>query len=911
MDTIGALGGMLNIPQWFVWRLTWDAEENKFQKVPCYPDGRVFRMDASDSSNWMTFSQARITLTSLRQRGDGFAYTLGFWLSADTGYWFLDIDKCMPNGQLSPLAQTLFNMFPGAAYEWSSSGQGLHLFGRGAVPDHRRKDAHGFNLEFYTDKRGIAFGLSGQFWGNADTDHSVSIGQLVAAYFPPNALHAGDILDSQFDAPHASWHGPVDDTELIALIRSRERLDAGAIFAGLPAQRATFSDLYDGREDVLSRCYPGHSDRDYALIGILSFWTGRDAIRTERIMRSSALYREKWESQRGKDTYIRYSILRQFRQAHAENREVFGSRRVVSEPAQPGSALNVGSSGVSDNTSVHGGAVQPLVTVTVNTAARDAVRAAHAGFAAAGDAFELEAFARSLSTVAALDDGTREGLAHDLMERFEQLQSKRKITHCRAMLSAASSQPLTPGAHRECTEFGNVSRLMDKYGDTLMYVSEIEQWYQWDGMRWNAATPEQLQFLATQTIYSIAQEARDEENEEVRVRLAQWARDSQKTAMVKNIVTGARAEPRVFARAANLDADVRYIGAPNCIIDLQTGAALAPDRNARITQYTAVQYNPAADAPCFKQTIREAFFDNIELIVFFKRLMGYALLGNPKQSWLVIPYGHGANGKSTIMNAIQRVLGDYCRTASSDTFTSSEASRSSSAGGPREDLVRLRSTRMLLISEVEENSHLREAIVKSLTGDDTIVARGVQAKASVEYKPRFVPIMSTNHKPVIKGSDNGIWRRIMMIPFERNFREDPNIPEDVDRPEKIAAESEGVLRWLVEGAVEYQQFGVTVPHIIREATDEYRKDMDLLSGWIESRLEFDPDAFVTPQDLFTSWQSYATPIGLMRFVSTPVALGRKLAGRKGFKRAQNIGGMRGRCFVGVRLKTAAEVVFNG
>lgn len=907
MDTIGALGGMLNIPQWFVWRLTWDAEENKFQKVPCYPDGRVFRMDASDPSNWMTFSQARITLAALRQRGDGFAYTLGFWLSADTGYWFLDIDKCMPNGQLSPLAQTLFNMFPGAAYEWSSSGQGLHLFGRGVVPDHRRKDAHGFNLEFYTDKRGVAFGLSGQFWGSADTAHDVTIAQLVTAYFPPNALHAGDILDSEFDAPNASWHGPTDDAELIALIRSRERLDAGAIFAGLPAQRATFSDLYDGREDILSRCYPGHSDRDYALIGILSFWTGRDAIRTERIMRSSALYREKWESQRGKDTYIRYSILRQFRQAHAENRDVFGSRRA----AQPGSALDAGSSGVSDNTSVHGGAVQPLVTVTVNTEARDAVRAAQQGFAAAGDAFELEAFARSLSTVAALDDGTREGLAHDLMERFEQLQSKRKITHCRAMLASASSMPLQPGAHRECTEFGNVSRFIDAHGDSLMYVSEIEQWYQWDGMRWNAATPEQLSFLATQTVYAIAQEARDEENEEVRVRLAQWARDSQKQAMVKNIVLGARAEPKVFARAANLDADVRYIGAPNCIIDLTTGAALAPDRNARITQYTSIAYNPVADAPWFKQTVREAFFDNIELVVFFKRLMGYALLGNPKQSWLIIPYGHGANGKSTIMNTIQRVMGDYCKTAASDTFTSQEASRSSSAGGPREDLVRLRTTRMLLVSEVEENAHLRESIVKSLTGDDTIVARGVLAKASVEYKPRFVPIMSTNHKPVIKGSDNGIWRRIMLIPFERNFREDATITEDLDRPQKIAAEAEGVLRWLVEGALEYQQFGITVPASIREATEEYRKDMDFLHDWIASRLEFDEESAVSVSDIWMSWQAYATPIGYLRYINTPTALTRKLVGRKGFKRDQHKFGVRGRCFVGVRLKTAAEVVFHG
>jgi P4 family phage/plasmid primase-like protien len=900
MDTIGALGGMLSIPQWFVWRLTWDQEEQKFQKMPCYPDGSKYRMNAQDPQNWQTFDVARASLNRLRAANDGYAYTLGFWLTADTGYWFFDIDKCLENGNLSPLASSFMQGLNGAAWEWSSSGQGLHIFGRGFVPDHRRKDAHRLNLEFYNDKRGIAFGMSGQFFGNADLDWSPQIRWLVDNYFPAQAL-PGEVMDSEFDAPCAAWHGPADDDELIALIRSRERLDPGAVFAGLPRDRATFSDLFDGNRDVLDRAYAGASDMDYALIGILSFWTGRDAVRTERIMRRSALLRDKWDTNRGKDTYIRYSILRQFRAALAEGRDVFGTQRTAS-------AMGSGSAGatlVNQPGGAQQSAATPLVTIVTNETKRAAVTEALAAFAAAGDPFELEAVARSLSVDTRLDDGAREGLAHDLMERFEQLQTKRKITHCRAMVASADTSGPVAGTHRECTEFGNVARMMDRYGDSLMYVSEIEQWFKWDNSRWSLATPEQLAFLASETINSIYEEARNEENEATRAALMAWGRDSQKNNMVKNMVALAKANSRVFTRAANLDADPRYMGAPNGIIDLQTGALLAPDKNRRITQYTSVAYNPQADCPWFKQTVREAFFDDVHMVMFFKRLMGYTLMGNPKESVLVIPYGGGANGKSTIMNAISRTLNDYAKTGAAETFTSTEGGRSAAGGGPREDLLRLRTARLLSVGEVDESAKLREAVVKSLTGDDTIVARGVQAKASVEFKPRFVPVMSVNHRPIIAGDDYGIWRRVMMIPFERNFKKDKMLTEDRDRPAKIAAESEGVLRWLVEGALEYQAFGLNPPASVQAAHAEYKRDMDLLAPWIESKLEFDESYAVSVAELFMSWQQFAVPNGLMKFIGTPNALSRKLKNREGFRADQHKNGVKGRCWVGVRLRNVS------
>jgi P4 family phage/plasmid primase-like protien len=917
MDTINALGGMLAIPQWFVWRLTWDQEENKFQKMPCYSDGSKYRMDASDSSNWQTFANARNTLQTLRTRNDGHAYTLGFWLTLDTGYWFFDLDKCVTDGKLTPLAQQLAAGFNGAAWEWSSSGTGLHLFGRGAVPEHRRKGIKGIGdgLEFYNDKRGVAFGLSGQFFGNADTDHSSAVAWLVANYFPPQAL-PGEVLDSEFDRPHASYNGPADDDELIARMRRAERMDAAAVFAGLPAERATFSDLFDGNMETLTRLYAGASDMDFALIGALSFWTGRDAIRTERIARRSALYRDKWESQRGKDTYIRYSILRQFRIAHAEGRPVYGAQRSPSEPVTiaqqhaaygPDTATVVGMAGHLRSTDT------PIVTVTVTTAdpAKQACLTQHrAAFAHATDAGELETAALAAKADPRLTDDLAESLAHDLHQRFDEIQVKKRIQWCRAILLPERPQ-LAAGQHRDCTEFGNVARMMDRYGASLMFVDETEQWYKWDERQWTLMSARAVSFLAKETIDSIFEEARAEENEEMRARLMAWAADSQKNNMVRNMVMLAQSEPRVFVRAALLDANTAVMGAPNGIIDLQTGALLPPDKNHRITQYVRVDYDPAADCPWFKQTVREAFFDDIEMVTFFKRLMGYTLLGQPREHVLIIPYGRGRNGKSTIINTIAQTLGTYSANAASGTFTTIDGERGSAAGGPREDLVRLRGARMLTISEVDENAHLREAIVKSLTGDDPITARGVQAKQSLTYLPRFVAVMSTNHKPIIKGSDDGIWGRILMIPFERNFRKDPHLKEDIHRGERIATELPGVLRWLVEGAIEYQAVGLMRPRRIENAASSYRDDMDILKEWIDTWLEFDPAYAVSAADLFTSWSQFAQRTGDLRYVSTKTSLTRKLNGRDGFTYAQHKMGIKGRCWLGVRLKSAAEVTFNG
>lgn len=289
-----ALGGMTALAQWFVWRLTWDAAENKYQKIPAYPSGNPRPMDAAIPSNWMSHDAACVVLQKMRGWKDGHQYALGFYLTADSGYWFLDIDKCVHDGVLSPLACELASLFPGAAGEYSSSGNGLHLFGRGMVPAHRCRNTP-LGLEFYTEQRGIAFGLHGQAWGNADSDHSSHLWHtLVPRYFAPEPEHSSDALSSLRE----DWRGPSDDDELLR--RALNSKSVGSMLGG----KASFADLFHNNVAVLDRVYgkDSESERDAALASHLAFWTGCDEERMERLMRRSGLMRAKWDEHR---TYLR------------------------------------------------------------------------------------------------------------------------------------------------------------------------------------------------------------------------------------------------------------------------------------------------------------------------------------------------------------------------------------------------------------------------------------------------------------------------------------------------------------------------------------------------------------------------------------------------------------------------------
>ena len=279
MSLHDALGGMRNIPQWFLWRLVWNEAKAKYEKTPCPLNGAEVRIDASLPHNWSSYEAARAALR------EGFA--LGFWLTPECGYWFLDIDGCVDaDGVMTDLAAGMVRAFDGALFEFSSSRRGVHLIGRTAGPVPAHSCRHN-PMEFYTAERGIAFGLDGHASGSADSLHDANVALLVSQWFPPKPVLEGGWTR------RPEWRGPEDDDELLRRMLGA-RGSAAAVFGG----KATVAQLWEGSVEK-------NSEHDLALASHLAFWTGCDGERMERLMWRSGMVREKWRDHR---TYLSLTI---------------------------------------------------------------------------------------------------------------------------------------------------------------------------------------------------------------------------------------------------------------------------------------------------------------------------------------------------------------------------------------------------------------------------------------------------------------------------------------------------------------------------------------------------------------------------------------------------------------------------
>lgn len=450
------------------------------------------------------------------------------------------------------------------------------------------------------------------------------------------------------------------------------------------------------------------------------------------------------------------------------------------------------------------------------------------------------------------------------------------------------------------TEFGNARRLVERYKGEIIYVPETDSWHVWGGHHWHKATKVEIEYRAKQTVLHLVDEVKSIDSDKL-PEFFDFCKESQKARMVANMLSLAKSEPEVMVPVTVLDTNSNLLGVRNGVIDLATGQFREGRKEDYVTLSCGCDYIPGAQCPLFDQTLLDVFKGDMEMAEFFMRCIGYALLGQPKEAMLFIPFGNGSNGKSTLLNLIRRVFGSYAKTADAGTFISDSGGRA--AGGAREDLLRLKGARFVYVNEPDEGGELREGTVKTITGGDSITARGLFATSSVEFTPSWATFMPTNHKPIIKGTDNGIWRRLTLIPFERNFENDPTIIKDPNRPEKLLAEMPGVLNRVLQAAGRYKQMGLGLTSRVRAARDEYRDQMDVLSDWLAECCEIGPRHSESMTKLWESWQAYANRNGMVHFIRSSVALGRKLDQR--FPSARTATG--GRCRVGLKLKDAWEI----
>ncbi|PFV82344.1 phage/plasmid primase, P4 family [Bacillus thuringiensis] len=362
------------------------------------------------------------------------------------------------------------------------------------------------------------------------------------------------------------------------------------------------------------------------------------------------------------------------------------------------------------------------------------------------------------------------------------------------------------------TELGNAERIAYEYGHVIKYVSDIG-WYIWDGKRWKLDTKKEIERITAKVLRSLYKSEDELETK--------WARMCERRNIRMNSIKDLM--PLVPGEREEFDKYKYLFNVENGIVDLKTGKLQQHDRELGLTKITNVSFDENAKCPTWLAFLDQIFLGDQDLVEYMQRLIGYSLTGDISEQIMMFLVGGGSNGKSTFINTIKDLLGEYGKQAKSDTFIKKKDT------GANNDIARLVGARFVSAIESEEGEKLSESFVKQITGGEPVLARFLRQEY-FEFVPEFKVFFTTNHKPVIGGLDEGIWRRVKLIPFNLNL---PSHKRDKRLPEKLSLEMPGILNWAIEGCMKWQQGRLKEPKVVAEATGQYKEDMDILAPFLD------------------------------------------------------------------------------
>lgn len=432
----------------------------------------------------------------------------------------------------------------------------------------------------------------------------------------------------------------------------------------------------------------------------------------------------------------------------------------------------------------------------------------------------------------------------------------------------ATQEPVRRARVFHTTDYGNAERLVAAHGSDLHYVHPWRRWYVWDGRRWAPDATAEVHRRAKAVARAIYHEAAEAEDREERDHLGKWAARSEESSRINAMITMAASEPGVPLLPDAFDTDPYLLTVLNGTIDLRTATIRAHGRDDLITKLVPAEYDPAAECPRWLAFLERILGGDEEMVGFLQRAVGYSLTGATSEQCLFFLYGEGANGKSTFLEMLRLLGGEYAMQADFTTFLDGPR-----ADGPRNDIARMFGARLVTSSEVGEGKRLNESLVKSLTGGDTVAARFLYAEA-FEFRPAFKLWLAANHRPVIRGTDDAIWRRIRLIPFTVQIPEGERDPFLV---RQLTAELSGILAWAVEGCQRWLENGLRPPAGVIQATTEYRQESDALGAFLEENCVIGVGEFVKASELYQAYVKWAEAQGHGRMSST--AFGRRLTDR--------------------------------
>lgn len=428
------------------------------------------------------------------------------------------------------------------------------------------------------------------------------------------------------------------------------------------------------------------------------------------------------------------------------------------------------------------------------------------------------------------EKGQRDGFYHTTDDNGNSLQVKIKLDE-------------------HLTDLGNAKRFINYHKNNVRHCHELKTWYIWDGKRWAADRTNKIFSLAKEVVATIHVEAGYVLNskQEKRIEISKWANQSESEYRLKAMLSLAESEPEIAITVDALDANHWLLNCLNGTIDLRYNELLPHNRSDLITKLAPIEYNETATSETWNDFLTDVLPEP-NLQEYVQRAAGYSITGDTSEETLFITYGKGSSGKSTFLEAIRSTLGDYAKTADFETFLQ----RSFAGGGPRNDIARLSSSRLVSSIEVEEGKRFAEGLVKNITGGDTIAARFLH-KEFFEYIPQFKLWLAVNNRPQINEKDSGMWRRVQVIPFDVVIPEekrDKSLKAKFRDPEICGS---AIIAWLMQGCINWLSEGLNPPEKIKNAIKEYQSAMSPLGTFIEDECIINPSHDVVFNDLYTRY----------------------------------------------------------
>jgi len=427
---------------------------------------------------------------------------------------------------------------------------------------------------------------------------------------------------------------------------------------------------------------------------------------------------------------------------------------------------------------------------------------------------------------------------------------------------------LSPGAlarHPAWTSVDFAHEFVRRHGHDLWCASESEDWLIWNGKHWKENSIREAELRAERFTTAMLQEAKDatvpegEDEEELKYKTIGNITSRLTHHHIREMCQLARKQPGVNISQERMNKRLDLLSVANCTINLRDGSHFPHRREDGATFVSDIPYDPDANCPVWEEFLDYTFYGSDEMIDFVQRLMGYTLTGETKEQKFFFLHGDGGRGKSTFIETLARILGKHAQAVPTSfiellRIEEHPASLASTFG-----------KRMVLTSETREGRVMDEVRVKQFTGEDTVSARRM-CENFFTFRPIGKLFVAGNHKPVIMGADEGVWRRMVLIEFNREVTEEMRAS---NLKERIEAELPGIMAWAVRGAAAWYQQGLLVPAAIAEATASYRKEQNVFDQFIQEHFVTGKGGWVISTTFRAVYEGWCKDNGVM-----PLAVGK-------------------------------------